>query len=353
MNTIEIKTPSKNYHVVVGHGLLDQAGELILDVKKPCKAVLVADETVDNLYGDRVAASLEAAGFTVYRCAFLGGEDCKSLGTLMELLEFCGERQLSRTDMLVALGGGITGDLTGFAAAVYLRGISYIQMPTTLLAAVDSSVGGKTAVNLTMGKNLAGAFHQPDMVICDCDTFNTLPPDVFSDGVAEALKMGALFDEELFEYLRSGAFEANIAAVVARAVELKAAVVGLDEHDHGLRQLLNYGHTLGHAIEHCSSHQIRHGQAIAAGMHLITRAAENTGLAEPGLADTIQEALLMCGLPTDTIFSPAMLCNASLQDKKIRGDQITLAFPSKIGSGILHNIPTEKLEEFMKAGWTS
>ena len=255
------------YDVRIGSGLLGRCGDYLAALLGQRRIAVLADDTVASLYLDTVTAALEDAGFAVCSHIFPSGEGRKNLSTLTELLEFLASEHLTRTDCVAALGGGVTGDMAGFAAAVYLRGIRYVQLPTTLLAAVDSSVGGKTAVDLTAGKNLAGAFCQPAAVICDTDCLKTLPPDVFADGAAEAVKTGVLSDEALFALFEDGTLTADPGEVIARCVAYKAGVVERDEKEQGERKLLNLGHTVGHAIEKCSGYVIPHGHAVAAGRH--------------------------------------------------------------------------------------
>ena len=229
------------YDVRIGSGLLGRCGDYLAALLGQRRIAVLADDTVASLYLDTVTAALEDAGFAVCSHIFPSGEGRKNLSTLTELLEFLASEHLTRTDCVAALGGGVTGDMAGFAAAVYLRGIRYVQLPTTLLAAVDSSVGGKTAVDLTAGKNLAGAFCQPAAVICDTDCLKTLPPDVFADGAAEAVKTGVLSDEALFALFEDGTLTADPGEVIARCVAYKAGVVERDEKEQGERKLLNLG----------------------------------------------------------------------------------------------------------------
>ena len=256
MDTVKIEC-SRPYEVLVGAGLLDTAGEHIARTTGCQTAAVVADDTVDALYGDRVQVSLERAGCRVVRFRFPHGEQSKTIATYVQLLHFLAENRLTRSDAVVALGGGVTGDLAGFAAATFMRGMALVQLPTTLLAAVDSSVGGKTAVDLPQGKNLAGVFHQPSLVLCDCDTLDTLPADVFRDGCAEVIKYGVLCDAQFFESLQKPVNEQR-EAVISRCVRIKSDIVSRDERDKGERQLLNLGHTIGHAIEQCSGFTVSH-----------------------------------------------------------------------------------------------
>ena len=258
MISIDVKT-SKAYQVHIGSGLLSQLGQRLRDVCQAQKAVIVSDTNVFPLYGEIAFKSLENAGFQVLSFVFPAGEESKNAATYLQLLNFLAESQVTRSDCLVALGGGVVGDLTGFAAATYLRGIAYVQVPTTLLAAVDSSVGGKTAIDLPAGKNLVGAFCQPKMVLCDPDTLKTLPEDIFRDGCAEVIKYGVLYDPKLFEELTERGLSFPRETVIARCVELKRNVVMEDEFDTGSRMKLNFGHTIGHGVEAKSNFAVSHG----------------------------------------------------------------------------------------------
>ena len=341
---------SPAYQVDIGPGLLEESGGRLAGLLGPCRVAVLTDSTVAPLYLDTVTRSLEAAGFAVCAHVFPAGEGNKNLSTLAELLEFLAAQRLTRTDCVAALGGGVAGDMAGFAASVYLRGVRCVQMPTTLLAAVDSSVGGKTAVDLRAGKNLAGAFSQPAAVLCDTDCLKTLPPDVFADGAAEAIKTGVLSDERLFALFEDGTLTADPGDVIARCVAYKAAVVERDEKEQGERKLLNLGHTVGHAIEKCSGYAIPHGHAVAAGLAIIARSAETLGWAETPVAGRIAACLAKNGLPTRSDFPAEALAEAALADKKRAGGDITLVIPRRIGDCALRKVPVGELPAIIAAG---
>ncbi len=352
IQTIPVRT-TPGYTVAIGPGLLDQCGRRLREVLSPCRVAVITDSNVGPLYLDRARASLEEAGFDVCSFTFPAGEGSKNLGTLSRMLEFLAEERLTRVDCVAALGGGVTGDMAGLAAALYLRGVRYIQLPTSLLAAVDSSVGGKTAVDLSAGKNLAGAFLQPAAVLCDTDCLGTLTPEYFADGAAEAIKTGVLCEESLFALFEEGKAAPGSDAlprVIARCVAYKAGVVERDEKEQGERKLLNLGHTAGHAIEKCSGFAIPHGHAVAAGMGVIARAAEVLGWAKEPLADRIAACLARNGLPAGTDFSPEELARAALSDKKRAGDTITLVVPERIGHCVLKKLPVAELLPVIRAG---
>lgn len=343
MRKVTVNT-STSYNILIGGGLLKQAGEEIRKRIHPCKAAIITDSTVKELYEAEVRRSLETAGFAVCTYVFPAGEASKRIGTLEGILEYLAGEEMTRQDIIVALGGGVVGDMAGFAAAVYQRGIRFVQIPTTFLAVIDSSVGGKTAIDLAAGKNLAGAFYQPHLVLCDTDTLKSLPEAVFADGIAEALKYGVIGSRTLFEKVASGDFRQELDQIVETCVSMKRDVVEEDEFDTGKRQLLNLGHTFGHAIEQKSRFTLTHGHAVAIGLHMIAQAAEAEGLAQPGLASEIRQALIKNHLPVETEFSPAEIAEGALRDKKRRGGTISFVFPREIGSCEIRKIPVEEVQ---------
>lgn len=348
MITIPVNASSK-YNVLVGTGLLARAGELAKKVLSPCRALILTDDHVAPLYADALSASLAAVGFVPEVYVVPHGEGSKSLGTLGDLLEHLAEHKYTRTDAMFALGGGVVGDLCGFCASVYLRGIPFIQVPTTLLACVDSSVGGKTAVNLNAGKNLAGAFYQPRLVICDPDTLGTLPSEIFADGCAEVIKYGVINDRELFSMLQSGISPAS-EQIIARCVQNKRDVVEKDEFDTGMRQLLNLGHTVAHAIEKCSDFEISHGSAVAIGTVTVMRAAVAQHLCSAADLDALISLTKQLGLPVSCDFGADELAPAALSDKKRAGGSLTLVVPYAIGDSRLCKIPAADVSSWFAKG---
>ena len=347
----EIRIPaSREYSVWIRRGLLDRAGERVAAVTGARRAALVGDERVLSLHGARAKASLEAAGLETAVCSFPGGEQGKTLETYGAVMNFLAERRLERTDVLVALGGGVTGDLGGFAAATYQRGMRLAQIPTTLLAAVDSSVGGKTGVDLASGKNLCGCFYQPDLVLCDPEVLTTLPPEVFRDGCAEVIKYGLLGSEEFFHSLESTPVESQLETVIARCVAMKRDIVAEDEFDLGRRQLLNLGHTVGHAVEARSHYSVSHGCAVAIGMAVVARGAAAMGICSGDTAEAVVRLLRRYGLPTETAYSGRELYEAALSDKKIRGGKLHLVVPEAIGRCRVMTMEPEKLRDWLEAG---
>lgn len=349
MTTVSV-TASRNYEVKIGRGLLDRAGEELRGLTRTDGVAVVTDSNVAPLYLDRLERSLRAAGYGVQSFVFPAGEPSKNGETYLKLLGFLADHRLTRTDAVVALGGGVTGDLAGFAAATYLRGLGFVQIPTTLLAAVDSSVGGKTAIDLPEGKNLAGAFYQPMAVLCDLDTLDTLPDEIFREGCAEVIKYAVLFDEDLFRHLWDRGPDFDRSRVVTRCVECKRDVVKADEFDTGARQLLNLGHTVGHGIERASNYTVSHGAAVAAGMAIVSRAAAKMGVCVRETAENIAELLRRFGLPTGTEFPAEALLSGMLADKKRSGDRINLILPEKIGRCRIQGIPVADLPSILEAG---
>lgn len=343
MIKIDIAT-AHAYSVNIGSGLLLTLAQEVKAHTKAEKVCIVSDCHVFPLYGETVKKVLEDAGYHTASLIFPAGEAQKNGSTYLQLLEFLADNGLSRSDCIIALGGGVVGDLAGFAAATYLRGIAYIQVPTTLLAMVDSSVGGKTGIDLQAGKNLAGAFYQPAAVICDTDTLRTLPGEVFRDGCAEVIKYAVLFDPQLFAALEEYGTEFQREAVIARCVDHKKNIVVHDELDKGLRRLLNFGHTIGHAIEVCSHYEISHGRAVSIGMSVICRSAKCKDAAR------ITALLAAFGLPVTTEFSADALCEAALSDKKRHGKTVDLVIADRIGSCDVIPAPVEKLKTFIEEG---
>ena len=343
MTTIHIAA-SREYDVVIEPGLLTRLGTMAAELGLGRRAAVISDDAVFALYGAAAEKALTDAGFQVDHFLFPHGEQQKNLSTYGQVLNFLCDRRFTRSDFLVALGGGVVGDLAGFAAASYLRGIRFIQVPTTLLAAVDSSVGGKTAIDLPAGKNLAGAFCQPSLVLCDTDTLNSLPLDIFRDGCAEVIKYGVLYDPKLFAHLEEKGLSFDREAVITRCVELKRDVVMEDEFDTGARMKLNLGHTVGHGVEAKSHFAISHGKAVAIGMAIVSRAS--------ACADTprIVALLEQFGLPTRTDYSADDLFTYTLSDKKRSGGTVNLIIPRAIGDCAITPTKVESLKSFIQAG---
>ena len=350
MTTIHVAA-SREYDIEIGRGLLNQAGEHIARVTGAGRtAAVISDTNVLPLYGQRLCSSLEQAGFRVISWAFPAGEASKNLITYGQLLHFLGENHMTRSDIIVALGGGVTGDMAGFAAATYQRGIPFIQVPTTLLAAVDSSVGGKTAIDLDTGKNQAGCFYQPWLVLCDPDTLTTLPEREYRCGCGEIIKYSVLFDADFFEELQSTPVKDQVEHVISTCVTLKRRAVMEDEFDTGERRKLNLGHSFGHAVEACSDFSIPHGCAVAIGMAIITRAAVKRGLCSRETLDRLLAILDQYDLPTQTEHHPEELYRAALSDKKIAGGKMHLIVPRQIGRCDIVSIPEGEIPDWLRDG---
>ncbi len=338
------------YDVLIEAGLIQRVGEKILPYCKGKYAAVVTDETVDALYGAAVEKSLESEGIRFVKFIIAPGESSKNAENYISLLEFLAENQVTRTDLLIALGGGVVGDLTGFAAATFLRGIAFVQVPTTLLAMVDSSVGGKTAIDLAAGKNLAGAFYQPKTVLCDPDVLSTLSQEILADGVAEVIKYGVLGSASLFFHMQENGLAFDRERVIRECVEMKSRIVHADEFDRGERQLLNFGHTFGHAVEKLSQFGLSHGKAVAVGMVMMAKSAAAAGICDGQIEREIAAACEKAGLPTKTEYSAAEIYEALLSDKKRQGDSLTLVVPEKIGVCSLRPTAIADLPAFLQKG---
>jgi 3-dehydroquinate synthase len=278
------------------------------------------------------------------------GEKSKSAEQFFALHNWLAENEVTRSDALIALGGGVVGDLTGFVAATYLRGVPFIQIPTTLLAMVDSSVGGKTGIDIPSGKNLVGAFHQPSIVLCDTETLKTLSPEVFHDGCAEAVKHGMIRSEKLLNMLGEKDIHMNLEKIIAENIIIKRDIVQRDEFDTGERQLLNFGHTIGHAVEKLSKYEISHGTAVAMGMSIITNAAVKKKICPHECLTVLKKMLNTFNLSNQFYFSSENIYQACLTDKKRMGDTITEVIPTALGVCELRKMPVAELIEWIEMG---
>lgn len=341
---------SKDYRIIIDKGILKNCGQLIKEVSSARKTVVVSDDNVYGLYGDVVRESLEQAGFETDAFVFPNGEQSKNLTTYSKLLEFMCDRKMSRTDLVVSLGGGVPGDLAGFAAATFQRGIDFVQIPTTLLACVDSSVGGKTGVDLTNGKNQVGAFHQPVLVIADYDTLSTLPKEQYACGAAEVIKYAMIGDEAFARELLDAPIDEQYENVIYKCVSMKKEYVEKDEFDTGLRMMLNFGHTIGHGIETASSYRIMHGQAVAMGMDIITKASLQRDICDGKTYETLLSLLDKYELKNSVEFDADTLYEIMQTDKKNTGDKTRLIVPISVGKCEIKTILTTELTKWMKDG---
>lgn len=350
MNCIRVNTGT-SYDVLIRHGILRDAGKEIMKVMPNARLAVVTDSNVSPLYLRRLLDSLEQAGYNnTPSFTMAAGEDTKSLKSAGLLYQLLSQAKISRDCCLIALGGGVVGDLTGFVASTYLRGIPYIQIPTTLLAQVDSSVGGKTAVNLPSGKNLVGTFWQPSLVLCDPDTLSTLPEDVFADGIAEAIKCGMIKDSGLFDLLAHHDPHSNLEEIISRCVSIKRDIVEKDEHDTGERMLLNFGHTLGHAVENWMQYQQRHGQCVAVGMAMIVRAQVAAGLLSAAVLERLLQVCQKYGLPISCPARWEDLFEICRQDKKNTAKDIRVILLRDIGDSYIQKFSFQEFETFIRGG---
>lgn len=341
---------SRDYSVLIGAGLLARCGELAAPLIRGRRAVVCAGEKVFPLYGETVLQSLRKAGFEADACVYPAGEGAKTPETLVYIINKLAARGLTRADAVFALGGGVTGDMAGLAAALYQRGIACVQLPTTLLAAVDASVGGKTAVNLPAGKNQMGVFSQPGLVLCDTDAFCTLPAAVMTEGWAEVVKYAFLREGPLQRLLQENEPAAKLEEIVAACVAIKRDLVQADERDTGERQLLNFGHTVGHAVEACSGYTWYHGMAVAVGMAVMTRACRALGLCDAACEEELSALLRKFGLPDRCPYGARELLDATRADKKRAGERITLVQPKRFGECVLNETDFDALGEILALG---
>ncbi len=348
MNTIHIQA-STAYDVIIERHSLPRIGEHLQGIKPTCSVMIVTDDNVGPLYASTVSDSLEQAGYTVHTYMFPHGESEKNGHRLMELVETLGHAKLTRKDLIIALGGGVVGDLAGFVAATYLRGIDYVQVPTSLLAAVDSSVGGKTAVNLKCGKNLWGAFKQPILVLCDPETLSTLPKEEWINGCGEIIKYGFLDHPELLDQLRGRPllqYPEDVDNIIAQCVRIKAYVVEVDEKESGLRATLNLGHTFGHGIEHGSAFTIPHGNAVALGLLIMARGAVAHGELDASVLPILENLLQSHQLPTTTTIAKDLILEEASHDKKASGSSITIVVPTGYGTSVLKKVTFQELATY-------
>lgn len=334
------------YDILIGRGLLRNAGELLSKNFSGKHFCIVTDDNVEKFHLNTLKASLSECGITADSFVFTHGEKHKTVETVEKIMVLLAEKHYTRSDMLIALGGGIVGDVTGFAAAIYQRGIEFVQIPTTVLSAVDSSVGGKTGVNLGGLKNQVGAFWQPSLVICDPDTFDTLPRTEYASGMAEVVKYAAICRQSLGEKIENGT---DIEEIIAECVSIKRDVVQRDERDTGERQLLNLGHTFGHAVEKTTDNAYGHGQAVAIGMMMAFRAAEALEICPKGEIERLERLLKVCELPLECDASYEALLAAMQSDKKRTGSKITLVLPRSFGDTVLYKTDMEALADILRS----
>lgn len=343
LRKIHVNT-SAPYNITIDSSILGECGNIIRNVTKASKIVVVTDDIVDALYGEKVINSLQKSGFNTTKFVFPNGEASKCFKTLNNLYDFLTTNEITRSDCLVALGGGVVGDLTGYASATYLRGIDFIQIPTTLLAQVDSSIGGKTAIDIPAGKNLVGAFKQPLAVICDISTLSTLTPEIFSDGMGEVVKYAMIKSRELFDIIYKKDIKDNLEDVICRCIDIKREVVEKDEFDKGERMLLNFGHTFGHAIEKIQNFTgLSHGSAVSVGMCLITELAIKQGICSENMYSELEKCLEKYNLPTSVDIPYEEIVKHCINDKKRDADDINLIISTEIGKSEIRKVPISSI----------
>ena len=358
MDRINIQA-STDYEVLIGKGLIDSCGTHIRELLfRAQKALIVTDSNVAPLYLARVKSSLEREGFSVSEFVFEAGEEKKNIESIAGMWAVMAGEEFTRTDIVVSLGGGVATDMGGFSAATFLRGIKVVQIPTSLLAMADAAIGGKTGIDLPQGKNLAGAFHQPSMVIEDTDCLTTLSPETFTEGMAEVIKYAFIMDPELYETLSGIASEGRamtlqndidtVTKILRCCVKDKAEVITEDEHDNGRRQILNYGHTVGHVIERNSNFTLAHGVCVAKGMGIITDACLKAGLTTEKTAGNIKELIKAYGLPAGDSITAEEAVAGAMNDKKKRGESISVILVNEIGKAEIKRMTPEEFTEFLR-----
>lgn len=339
---------SRPYDILIGKNIFDSCGDIIASYFSSKRAVIVTDETVFELYGKKLSDCLKKLKFDVNTFTIEPGEQSKNIDNLTLLYDSLSKFGLTREDFIIALGGGVVGDLAGFAAASFLRGVPVVQIPTTLLAQVDSAIGGKTAVNFRGEKNLVGAFHNPSIVICDAALLKTLRFRVFCDGMAEVVKYAAVFSASLFAKIQSSKIDNILEEIIFECIICKKNVVELDEKDFGERMGLNFGHTIAHAIEKYNNYEnITHGQAVSIGMVYIMQQGEKFGLTKKGETQKLINVLEKFRLPVVTSIPPSEIFMNSLSDKKRRGNKMTVVIIPEIGKSRLLNLTLDEYKNFL------
>ncbi|MBM7872112.1 3-dehydroquinate synthase [Clostridium pascui] len=349
---LRINLTEQSYPIYIGRGVLGRLGEEIKKIYSNKKIAVVTDENVDKFYGEKVKSTLEKSGFQVFKIVVKPGEKSKSIEELVNLYNNILDAEITRGDLIIALGGGVVGDLTGFAASTLLRGIPYIQIPTSLLAQIDSSIGGKVAVDLPRGKNLVGNFYHPQAVFIDPDVLDTLDKRFFYDGMAEVIKYGCIKNKELFYKLMEcdeKRILESIEDIIYTCCCIKKEVVEKDEKDNHDRMILNFGHTLGHAIEkYYNFEKYTHGEAVALGMYIITKKSEEMNLTKKGTAELIGEVLSKHNLEHEIYLEDReSILKAISFDKKSKGEFIDIILLKDIGESFIHKIEKEKISSFI------
>lgn len=347
MKTLKVEAKSATYDILIEKGILKNCAQYITQLVRGNRVMIITDTNVAPLYLDTVKAAFEGSRLIISSFVFEAGEQSKNLTTVANIYDALSKDEFTRKDCIIALGGGVCGDISGFAAATYMRGIDFVQIPTTLLSQVDSSVGGKTGVDTSYGKNLVGAFYQPKLVLIDPCTLDTLTDHYFADGMGEVIKYGCIKNAQLFDMLLSVDIKASIEDIILECLKIKRDVVNEDERESGIRMILNFGHTVGHSIEKLSNFTLSHGECVAKGMIIITKASEKSGITQSGTAEKIARLCDKCGLSTDVTFSIDEISENAKNDKKSSGDSLSVVLIDEIGKCIIHPIDKKDLEEFL------
>ena len=340
----------RSYPIIIENGVINRVAEEVSKVYNGRRIFIVTDDNVNKYYGDKVVSSLKNKDFEVKLLSLEPGEKTKNFNTLPTVYDALLDFNLTRSDLIIALGGGVIGDLTGFVASTYLRGVDFIQIPTSLLAQVDSSVGGKVAVDLDRGKNLVGSFYHPKCVLIDPEVLNTLDNRFFVDGMAEVIKYGCIKDEQFFNYLEkmedNQQLISNMEVVIHKCCDIKRKAVENDEKDKGERMLLNFGHTLGHAIEqHYNYTKYSHGEGVAIGMYVISKISEEKGLTKKGTSQRIKDILVKYNLPYELDVNIEETLEAINLDKKKLGNDLNIIILKEIGSSEIYKTTAEFFKE--------
>ncbi len=336
---------SKSYDILIGHGLIDQIGEIFKERFSVKKIAVITDDKVDGLYGQKVITSLEQKGYKTCKFVFPNGEKSKDIATYSKILTFLAQSQITRTDLIVALGGGVVGDITGFSASTFNRGVPFVQVPTTLLSQIDSSVGGKTAIDLPEGKNLVGAFYQPSLVLCDIDALDTLSKEDYACGMGEGAKY-AILDKKIYELINN---KFDFLEFVYLCIDYKRTIVEEDEFETGNRKLLNLGHTMAHGIEKLSTYTISHGNAVAMGLKIILEASKKHGLINQETFDNCMKTIKLCvgeDLDLSCPYEINDLIKVALHDKKRDGDFINVVMVKGVQNCTIEKLEISKLAEY-------
>lgn len=352
---LNVNLPNHPYEIIIERGSLDTVGAWVASLWKPQKIMLISDNHVNQLYGEKVLSLLSEAGFDVSVFEFPEGEASKVLATAEDAWNFAAENGMTRSDGIIALGGGVTGDLAGFVASTYMRGIHFLQIPTSLTAQVDSSIGGKTGINSSVAKNMIGTFTQPDGVLIDPDVLSTLGVREFKEGLGEVIKCGLIGDKKLWELLEkaqdiSDLRQNHAEEIIFASCDVKRKVVVDDELDNGVRLFLNFGHTIGHAVESVAGYgKVMHGEAVAIGMVQISKIAEEKGLMPKGITEQIRQIIVKYGLPVEyEPWEEQKLFEALTHDKKARGKLIKTVIVPEIGRAAINPVSFEEMKDYLR-----